>query len=336
MRNLPAVQDVTNLLLGKYMPALFDRYCFGRTTSMHQTTALLRRIRVNRDKKWFFWTHFSENCHFPYRAPHSFVKMYSDNKSVRKSFDQEDMEYLNSNPEKITDEVKQELKVLYSAEVSCIDRQIGMILNSLKKLNLLEKTVILITTDHGELLGEYNYIGHGKYIKDPLIHVPLIIHIPGYYERGKRITQFVEEVGIAPTILDVCSIKRTERIQPFDGRSFLSLIYSNEWYKNFIYSSVVRWDGETFRCAYRTKEYKLIWDSTKNGFELYDLMNDPGERENVIQRNPAVANELEQQLFAFVKKRSQNGDSLASLRPDTVMRVDEDMRETLKALGYIK
>jgi len=80
----------------------------------------------------------------------------------------------------------------------------------------------------------------------------------------------------------------------------------------------------------------IIWDSTKNAFELYNMITDPGEREDVIKREPAVSEKLKEALVAFIKRKSLNGHDLNSLKPSNIFRLDEDMKKNLRALGYIK
>jgi arylsulfatase A-like enzyme len=326
--NLALIQSAINERLGTYMSSLSGQYCFGQITSMKRTTKLLRRLRLNRDENWFFWSHFVNNCHWPYSAPPHFLKMYSKGHSFLKtSYCEEDLEFFNKNPHSITDNVRKEIKAIYSAEVSCMDKQIGIIINSLKRLNLLKKTVIIISTDHGELLGEYNHFGHSRFVKDQLIRVPLIIYLPGYRESGKRIRDFVEEVDIAPTVLDICRVDST---QTFDGRSFLSLLNGKGWQKNAVYSSVV-YKGKTFRCSYRTKEYKIVWDGEKDDLALYNIIIDPDEKVNLANKVPEVTRKLKKELLVFT-----GCNSLYDLKQTTEDIKDENMREAMRALGYVK
>jgi arylsulfatase A-like enzyme len=321
-------QDVINENLGNYMPFLFGQYCFGNITSMKTTSKLLQRLRVNRYKKWFFWVHFSENCHWPYSAPSNYLKMYSkNNTSIKTSYSKGDLDFYYKNSHYLTDNVKKSIATIYGAEVSCIDNQIGMIVNIIKKLKLLEKTVIIISADHGELLGEYNYFGHGKFVKDTLIHVPLIIYLPGYSGSRKRIRDLVEEVDIAPTVLDICRVDSTQK---FDGRSFLNLLNAKGWQKNAVYSGVFS-EGNPFRCCYRTKEYKIVWDAKKDDFALYNIVIDTEERMNLANRYPAITKKLKQELLVLTGYKS-----LYDLKPKIDDRESEDMKNVMRALGYIK
>jgi arylsulfatase A-like enzyme len=249
--------------------------------------------------------------------------------SNKTRFSSEDINYLNNNPDSITEKILNGIKVAYSAEVSCIDRQIGIIISHLKRLNLLKKTVVILSTDHGELLGETKYIGHGKFLVDRLIHVPLIIYAldSGYFEGGKRISNLVEEVDIAPTILDICGIDSKKSV---DGSSLLNIFDSKGWYKNSIYSEVVR-DGKSFFSCFRTKEHKLIWNAANNEFSLYNIIHDPYEKENLINKLPEELAKIKNQFHNFL-----GYSNLYDLKPVIKPMIDKKMKEKLRALGYIK
>ena len=321
---------ITNDRLGNYLPFLFGSYCLGNETSMKQTSRLLRRIRLHRNKTWFFWTHFISNCHWPYKAPPQFSREYKKARlSNKATFSIEDLDYLNKNPDNITKEILNGIKVAYSAEVTCIDRQIGIIISQLKSLNLLKKTVVILTTDHGELLGETKYIGHGKFLVDKLIHVPLIIYAQdsGCFEGGKKISNLVEEIDIAPTILNICEIDNTKL---FDGSSLSNIFNANGWHKNSIYSEVVQ-DGELFFACFRTKEHKLIWNAAKNEFSLYNIINDPYEKENLMNKLPRELAKIKHQFHNFL-----GYSDLHDLKPVIKPEIDKNMEEKMRTLGYIK
>jgi arylsulfatase A-like enzyme len=321
---LTRLQYYINDRLGDVMPSVFSRYCFGSNTSMIQTSKLLQRLRFNHDKSFFFWVHFIKNCHIPYSAAPEFIAMYNENhEDIKTDWSYQDVKHLSRNPDKITDEVMKGLDITYCAEVSCIDRQIGMIMNHLERLNLLDKTVVIISADHGELLGERGFIGHGRYLVDDLIRVPLIFFSESrdIFKGGKRISELVEEVDIAPTVMDICAV---DPVQEIDGNSLLDILESRGWNKRSIYCEI----GSS--ACFRTKEYKLIWDFEKNTFILYDIAADPGETEDLIEIMPEVAERLKVEWLDFTKLGKLN-----DLRSIEEPVLDEDMKEKLKSLGYI-
>jgi len=314
-----------NDLLGSAFPSMFDEYCFNLHTSMMQTSKLLQYIRFNRNKKWFLWTHFVKNVHFPYDAPPNFIRMYTHDKSLKVSFsDQKYINYLNKNPQYMTDDILKGIRIAYSAEVSCADRQIGMIVNRLKQLNLLDKTIIIISADHGEFLGEKKLLQHGPCLTDVLIHVPLLIYHKNslYLSGGKRIKDFVEEVDVGPTILDFCKVPVG---QSFDGNSLLKLFESQDWDKSGIFSQ-----ADNLFC-YRNSRYKLIGDFKDRHWELYDIINDPVEKENLSSKFPPLLKDMQKQLFDFT-----GTNRIDDFRFNKKASTDKRIKADMKALGYIQ
>jgi arylsulfatase A-like enzyme len=318
--------------LGNVLPEWFGAYTFSTSTSLIETSRLIRAIRINRKKKWFFWTHFTSNCHWPYESPPQFVRMYTrPQKHSKIAFSKKDVFDLNANPERISRDVIEQLDVAYSAEVSCIDKQIGFIMHQLESLNLLEHTVVIISADHGECLGEDGFVGHGRSLKDNLIHVPLIIYSKNsdYCPRHEEINQFIEEVDLAPTILDIAGVKYDRGI--FDGTSVLDFLEHDKWEKKFVYSEFVLDEVKRFYASLRTEQFKLIWDSGKNRFSLYELSRDPFETSDVSQDYPVIVEEMKR---AMLKRAGKS--EYAELKPEIAVHINEDMKERMRALGYIK
>lgn len=327
-----SIHYVVSAWLGNIWPEFFGAYAFSTSTPLIETARLIRAIRINRKKKWFFWTHFVSNCHWPYESPPQFTRMYTRPQQDSKlTFSKKDIFDLNTNPERIDKDTMEHLDMAYSAEVSCIDTQIGFIMNQLEFSGLMEDTVMIISSDHGECLGEDGFVGHGKSLKDNLIHVPLILFSknPDYVPVREKNSQLVEEVDLAPTILDLAGVKYERTI--FDGRSILGLLEHDTWEKKSVYSEFVLDKGRKFFASLRTEDHKLVWDSEEDRFYLYDLSQDPLETNDVSHDYPIVVEKMKEDMLERTGK-----SAYAELKPDLVEDTDEDMRKKMKALGYIK
>ena len=325
-RKLRESTYIFNDYAGNIFPSLFGSYCFGSSTSMRQTSRLLQKIRLHKAKPWFFWTHFDQNCHWPYESPPQFSELYEKEGDGRAEFSLDDLHYYNAHPEAINENVLMQIQSAYRAEVSCTDRLVGMIIDQLDNLELLENTVVIFSSDHGELLGEQGFIGHGQYLDEDLIHVPLIIYAPQHFTGGRRILKMVEEVDIAPTILDLCVGASSDF---GSGRSILKSM-SEGWSKDSVYSEVVR-DEKYFFSSFIKNGRKLVWDSTRDEFFLYDLDRDKNETRNLSQQYPNRVLELQEQMLDFL-----GYPNLSQLRPEIDLKIDNDMKEKMKTLGYIK
>lgn len=322
---------VVSAWLGKLFPGLFGGYGFSPTTSIIETTRLIKAIQRNRHRKWFFWTHFIANCHWPYKSPPQFAAMNNAGKTPPDTtFNREEMVDLNANPERIDAGVIDRLHTAYGAEVSCMDRLLGYIINRLKSLGLMERTVVIISADHGESLGEDGLIGHGASLKDKLIHVPLIIYseIEDFPQEKGKVEALVESVDLAPTILDIAGL-RTDK-DDADGESLLRLLKQEPWEKDSVYSEYID-EQSRFFASLRTREFKLVWDSARDHFSLYDLNRDTAENLDVSESLPDVVEVMKSRMLALSDK-----PDFASLIPPKLEGIDKDMKEKLRALGYIK
>ncbi len=110
---------------------------------------------------------------------------------------------------------------LYDGEIAYMDSQVGRVLDRLKAESLLDQTLIIVVGDHGESLGEHEESGHGFFIYDATVLIPLIVRFPSSRYGGKRIARTVETVDIVPTLLETVNIPVPGGIQ---GRSLLPLI----------------------------------------------------------------------------------------------------------------
>ena len=183
----------------------------------------------------------------------------------------------------------------YCALVELIDEQIGHILEALEKRGMLDHTVIIYSSDHGEMLGD-----HGLYQKsfayESALRVPLIIDGPGV-ESGKATDTLVELIDINPTICELAGLPAQENI---DAKSLVPVLRGSTGLHRDNTIAALR----HLRCI-RTRTHKLI-DCYNDICELYDLENDPDELNNIADDNPEIVRELRQ----LMSKRFTEGKHL--------------------------
>jgi arylsulfatase A-like enzyme len=188
----------------------------------------------------------------------------------------------------MTDMDHQLVKAAYWAMVDNIDAQVGRLLDSLEETDQLENTIIIFTSDHGELLGD-----HGIYLKGPhfyecSIHVPLIISWPKKIQGGTKNNQLVELVDIAPTILEAANLDIYEGMQ---GKSLMTqfenddTVHKENIYCEYYNSNINHVDPKAYGTMIFDGQYKLIKyhgdkEKIKCIGELYDLESDPNETIN--------------------------------------------------------
>ena len=265
-------------------PHLVDKEVIAKTISW---------LEDNRDKNFFIYCHImsphepyppkKEDYEFLHNRDISILQYVRDKNTNRKSWFSQDwskkeLEYLG---------------ILYDSNLKHTDNYVGVLFNKLVELGLEDKTLIIITSDHGENLGEHNVLGHGFRTYDSVTHVPLIMVYPPLIPPGVKISGLTESIDIMPTILDICGIEMPTG-KEMDGISLLPVISNPAKCKPAIFTNE----------SIRTEDYRYIAPN-----ELHDLKKDPRETTNIASDNPKLTNKLKtlfQQIMQPYKERYDN------------------------------
>ena len=173
----------------------------------------------------------------------------------------------------------------YCGAIEAIDDQVGEMLDALAERGMMDNTYIIFSSDHGEMLGDFGL--YAKFVAyEGSLRVPLVVSGPGI-EGGCVVDALVELIDINPTICELAGLVPQEHI---DAQSFVPVLEGGATEHRSETASVI----ENFRCV-RTREYKLI-HNYNDVFELYDLVNDPRELNNISDERPAVFEELHGRL----------------------------------------
>lgn len=305
------------------------------------TSKIINRIRNQyRNRPFFFYIHY-EGCHAPYLPPAPYKYMYLHDK-FRKEPDPVIISNISDGEEKyngigkipfvvaennITD--KNYYISQYDGQISHTDAQIGRLMDGLKEIGLYENTLIILTADHGEILGEHDIYFNHQAVYEENIKVPLIIKLPELFPRGKIISTQVSLIDIAPTILEAAGLKKPSYMQ---GASLLAFVKPFKAYsKKYVFSSFINHKWNDCKIALRTKDWKLIYSNfcrSKISSELYNLRDDSKEQYDLVAKRPDKFRQLKQELDNFIKRAT----------PSTPQRKDspltEEAKERLRSLGY--
>ena len=197
-----------------------------------------------------------------------------------------------------------------------IDDSIGRVLDHLEESGSMESTLVLYMSDNGFSFGEHGLIDK-RHMYEESIRVPLLAYCPEIIKPGTKISQMVQNIDIAPTILELAGLEAPEYM---DGCSFLPLLQGKEiswrdvilyeyyWERNFPYTPTIH--------GIRTDRYKYIhyygiWDTD----EFYDLKNDPDEMHNLIDspKHQELVKEFNKRMFDMLEAA---GGMLIPLRRD--------------------
>jgi len=217
----------------------------------------------------------------------------------------------------------------YEGEVAYTDFLIGEFRSALEERGLLDSSLLILTADHGEGLGQHREGFHGFFIYDSTVHVPLMIRLPGQEGAGRVVDEAVSHVDLMPTILEIVGQPIPEEAQ---GQSLVPLLQGTtvDEFESAIYTEsmypLLHYGWAPLR-SLRKGQYKFI-DSPQP--ELYDLAADPLEQSNILLEERRMSRELKDQLDLMVEQLKS--DEPAAVEP---AELDEETLLQLRALGYM-
>ena len=200
------------------------------------------------------------------------------------------------------------LQAAYYAMIKLVDDQVGRMLDALEECGQRHNTVVIFTSDHGEMLGDHGLIQKGCRFYEGLVRVPLICSWPGAWAQGLRSGALVELLDQAPTLMELAGLEVPEHMQ---GRSLLPLLKGEanpDSHRDFVrceYYDALDMPDQSFATMYRDERYKLVLYHGHGCGELYDLQEDPEEFENMWDEPEA------QPLVLELLKRSYDASMLA-------------------------
>jgi len=281
-------------------------------------------LRQNKSRKFFLFLHYFDP-HYDYIL-HEKYNYYPDYKGKLYS-GQQIKDLLELAPTMNPEDIKYIIS-LYDSEISFTDEYIGRLLDEIKRLDLFDNSLIILTSDHGEEFLERgdNHIGHTKTLYRELIHVPLIIKLP-YESTPRRIKQNVSLIDLMPTILDIVGLeipknyKHSGKIIKFNANSDIDYQRETVFFET---KRMAKLDGVA------KDKWKCIVDFRKGKVSLFDLENDPLERENLSKKYPQIVRELAREI--------EKWQSLIHTKKEKGQKVNftERQKQILRSLGYIK
>jgi len=278
-------------------------------------------------ERFFLFVHCYD-VHTPYNAPDPFGSMFVDPSydggfrpnaanfdavtSGRLPFGREDLLYSIAR---------------YDGGIRHTDHHVGSFLTRLRETGLLDSSVVVITSDHGEEFLEHGGFQHRKIYFHENLHVPLIVHVPG---RPPRVVdETVELIDIVPTTLDLLGLPPHPDVM---GRSLVPLIDGSEATGGeriaFAESSLPRSGWRTVV----TRRYQLLHDLRTGRQELYDLQADPRQQVDIAASRPDTVAELLQALRERLAENRRRNTGPPAARPV----LDDGTRKQLRALGYVE
>jgi arylsulfatase A-like enzyme/Flp pilus assembly protein TadD len=250
----------------------------------------LQWLNTQSGKPYFLWVHLYDP-HMPYHPPGEFKLKYKDRP--------------------------------YDGEIAYADRQVGRLLDAVKKKSTPDKTVVALLSDHGESLGEHGEYSHGVFIYDSTLRIAFMMAGPGI-PAGTRVKQQVRSIDVLPTVMALLGGTAPANAQgvsvtpAFSGGTAPTEVS----YEETLYPKIAM-DWAELR-GIRTNRWMYVHAPKP---ELYDLAADPAETSNVIAQHPAEVQKFEAQL--------KNAIGPGGTEKVQTKMVDERLMSQLRSLGYL-
>ena len=209
---------------------------------------------------------------------------------------------------------------LYDAEISFNDASFGAFLNELEHLGFYENSLVVFTADHGEEFFEHGNWEHGTTLYGEQMRIPLIVKFPGQ-QRGRRRVGLAQQIDLLPTVLEVAGLAAT------GGHAGASLVGDGDGAPRAAFS-YLDLDGIRLESVVDGRYKLIVGRSSTPTAELYDLVADPGETDDLFAERPTVAAYLELLLAEHRASRTTLAPSAATAAPE--------LERKLKALGYLR
>ena len=257
------------------------------------TRLVLEWLEKQKDEKSFLFLHYYDP-HFDYVPPEPFASQFADNP--------------------------------YAGEVAYTDHCIGQVLDKLKELGLYDSTLVIITSDHGEMLGEHGEVEHGYFIYQSAIRVPLIFKLPRSSE-SQRISRLVGIVDIVPTICNMLGITVPQDVQGQDLSPYFNGKSPDDADRHVYCETIKPLElGANSLLGIVNNRFKYIQTTRP---ELYDLIKDPTESNNLVETQQQRASIMKDTL-AQVLEQSLRKDAI-----DSEIVLDPQAIKSLESIGYV-
>jgi arylsulfatase A-like enzyme len=294
-------------------------------------------LKKHQAERFFLYAHYREP-HFPYDPGPPFDTQFGADAPLTVLQRRDKAWYTDVNQGRVAptpDEIAHLVR-LYDGNLAYVDRQVGALRRALEQQGLWDRTVLIVTADHGEQLHEKGYVSHSAQVYEQSTRVPLIVRVPGG-PRGLRVGHLVDHLDLAPTILDLFGAPKTPFAKQAQGTTLLPMLAGalartgDASGEGVLGLSRTVWDRPVY--ALRDVRYKLVYDTRTGREELYDVAADPGETKDLSATRAVRGAYYRQTLHQMLAGLRQSAPGDVASAPATPM--DKETCENLKALGYV-
>lgn len=292
--------------------------------------------------------------HLPFTPPEAFIRRFAPTyreerlaRDFMRLYNTQALRWLLPMDEPFSALEAQTLSEMYDAEVAYQDDLLAQLLEALDRPEIRHETLVLFVADHGEMLGEHGFMGHGLSVHQELVHVPLIVRLPGQ-TAGRRVSEPVSTAQLFHTLLDAAGLSAERPGVDAKASSLLpalrgfpmpqQAVFSEAYPPNHL-TRIIQADHPGLLARFHALSiYRAAYDDGLKlvqiegaGEQLYDLRLDPGEE------RPLAAAEPRRRLLALLDLFAEGAQAR---RPQELPRgathMDEALRRRLRSLGYLE
>jgi arylsulfatase len=277
---------------------------------------------IDRTEEPFFLFILTTDPHTPYEPPEGFDHFRAGEDPRPRS------------PAYQPDERLEQLESRYLGEVAFNDYSLGQLLDHLRALGLYDRTLVVLSSDHGEEFGEHGYRWHGRTLFEEQLHVPLIIRRPHESQPGRRVSTPVRLVDTVPTVLQAAGLPVPEDLPgvvlPPEGDAQARVVYARLQLDGFSSEALVRFP------------WKLIQSNASPDHDtrelggLFNLVRDPFEAEDLREERPEIVAELQSLLEERRARERLRSGSRGSENAADQPELPAGLRSALEVLGYLE
>jgi choline-sulfatase len=329
-------EDYPRIALTLDPPAVLDEPDHFESFLARET---IRFLRAYKDEPFFVTTSFLKP-HNPFVPPAEYAAMYRPEDMPTVTWPADHLERVPEQARRWSypgagtpagERWQQRYRAAYFGNVTHMDACAGRILDALEELGLAEHTLVVYTTDHGDMQNEHGLRGKFNFF-EPSARLPLIARLPGRLPAGQRTRALVDQADFAPTFLEVCGVEPAARSRPLDGQSFARVLADpSQQGKAFAFGEYGYQTGRPFYMR-RDPRWKYVYYTAAQppapgepiapaqpAEELYDPQADPGELHN-LAFDPAhqdVLAEQRAQLLAYLREQGAPAAPFTPLDPQS-------------------
>jgi arylsulfatase A-like enzyme len=286
-------------------------------------TRILEWIASPRHRPFFFYVHYIDP-HYPYRAPDGYFGRFHERAGESEV---EEKLFVGSGHKNGKMSMSERIG-RYDEEIRYVDDRFGRLIETLRRRDLYDDTIVMFLSDHGEGFAEHGYLHHSSTVYGDLVNIPLILRYPSGLAPG-RYAGPVQHIDVLPTLVDLLGVDTSR--DGFEGRSILEVVDGDSTSNRAVMVEHLREGWGITQRGLILDPWKLVVHLESGKRELFDSRSDPLDLHD-LSRNPAHR-DIKLRLGELLDDRLAGLDAHAD--PDTVP-LDEETRERLESLGYIR